>query len=280
MIRLSVGIPSKNRPISLFRCLKSINNEKDLIYEIIVSNDSESKYKKLYHKICNKFGANIVNGPRNGLYSNHNQIYNICSGSHIRIIDDDHTFPPNHFKICIANVKKYPEDVLSIGEAYPKDIKKVYLPGELNSRGFSSKPKDYSKCAALASGSSIFPKKIFKNNIYEIDIYPFGVLWLEFGKRLQRLGINIRVINDTHIIHHYNELNRSVNSRQLHIETTFFVMLANNFIYEKKMINYLYMVFDIIKKTFSVYGISNLILLYKAYKNFKKINDEKIWNFN
>ena len=49
----------------------------------------------------------IVDGPKKGLYSNHNYIYNICSGTHIRIVDDDHTFPSKHFQICIENIKKY-----------------------------------------------------------------------------------------------------------------------------------------------------------------------------
>ncbi len=280
MINLSVGIPSKNRPISLFRCLKSINKEKKYIYEIIVSNDSESKYKNIYKKICDKFNVSVVDGPKKGLYSNHNYIYNICSGTHIRIVDDDHTFPSKHFQICFENIKKYPDEILSLGETYPANNRKIYFPGELNARGFSSKPKNYSRCAALSSGASIFPKKIFKNKIYEIDIYPFGMIWLEFGKRLQKAGINIRVILDTYVIHHYYEFNRSINSEKLHIETTFFVMLANNLIYEKKLTNFLLMIYEVSKKTLNINGITNLKLLCSALKNFNKIKNEKFWDFN
>ena len=106
------------------------------------------------------------------------------------------------------------------------------------------------------------------------------MLWLEFGKRLQKNGINIRVIMDTHVIHHYDEFNRSINSKKLHLETTFFVMLANNLIYERKKINLLLMIYEVTKKTINYNGLSNLRLLFNAIKNFKKIKNEKIWKFN
>ena len=60
--------------------------------------------------------------------------------------------------------------------------------------------------------------------------------WLEFGKRLQKHKINIRVQVDTHVIHHYDENNRSINSKDLILETTFFVMIVNNLIYRKNLL--------------------------------------------
>ena len=279
MITLSIGIPSKNRPISLFRCLSSIKKEDNLIYEIIVSNDSESKYQNIYQKICEKFKVKIVSGPKKGLYANHNKLYSICSGSHLRIVDDDHTFPKDHFKKCIESIRKYPEEVLSYGEAYPENLNKIFLPGELNSRGFSSIPRDYSSCAALSSGASVFPK-IKISNIREIEIYPFGMTWLEFGKRLQKNKINIRVLDNTHVIHHYDESNRSINSKDLILETTFFVMIINNLIYEKKLINYVLMIYEMVKKLINLNIIKNIKLFLEAYKKYKKLKYEKIWDFS
>ena len=279
MITLSIGIPSKNRPISLFRCLSSIKKEDNLIYEIIVSNDSERKYQNIYQKICEKFKVKIVSGPKKGLYANHNKLYSICSGSHLRIVDDDHTFPKDHFKKCIESIRKYPEEVLSYGEAYPENLNKIFLPGELNSRGFSSIPRDYSSCAALSSGASVFPK-IKISNIREIEIYPFGMTWLEFGKRLQKNKINIRVLDNTHVIHHYDESNRSINSKDLILETTFFVMIINNLIYEKKLINYVLMIYEMVKKLIDFNIIKNIKLFLEAYKKYKKLKYEKIWDFS
>ena len=45
--------------------------------------------------------------------------------------------------------------------------------------------------------------------------------WLEYGKRLKKKGFNIRVVKDTYVIHFYNDKNRSYNSTDLHLETTF-----------------------------------------------------------
>ena len=75
MINLSVGIHKKN-PYHFLGVLNQLIKKK-YIYEIIVSNDSESKYKNIYKKICDKFNVSIVDGPKKGLYSNHNYIYNM-----------------------------------------------------------------------------------------------------------------------------------------------------------------------------------------------------------
>ena len=43
MNKITILIPSRNRPISLSRCLKSLNNHREYIGEVIVSNDSDKK---------------------------------------------------------------------------------------------------------------------------------------------------------------------------------------------------------------------------------------------
>ena len=57
-------------------------------------------------------------------------------------------------------------------------------------------------------------------------------------------------------------------------------MLANNLIYEKKLTNFLLMIYEVSKKTLNINGITNLKLLYSAFKNFNKIKNEKFWDFN
>ena len=87
----------------------------------------------------------------------------------------------DHFDICIKFINLYPEDVLSFGESYfPKG--KYFLADQ--GRGFSSRPQNYEYCSALASGASVFPRKILRR-IFEIDLYPFGMTWLEYDKRLK-----------------------------------------------------------------------------------------------
>ena len=280
MHTLSIVIPSKNRPVSLYRCLKSLFKENFCFYEVLLSNDSSKKYERVYNQIANKFQIKILKGPNSGIYSNHNFLYRKAKGSHIRIVDDDHTFPNFHFKICAKYIDLYPNDIISIGEIYPNTEGKIFFPGELNSRGFSSKPKNFESCSALASGSSIFPRKVFDLKIYEIDIYPFGMIWLEYGKRLKKMGFNIKILKDTHVIHHYMESNRSYNSKSLMLETTFFVMLANNLIYEKKIKNFFFMIYEVCKQITIYNFYENLLLFINAYKNFIRIKKKnEIWNF-
>ena len=49
-----------------------------------------------------------------------------------------------------------------------------------------------------------------------------GMTWLEFGKRIQKHRINIRVQVDTHVIHHYDENNRSFDKYHIYLTSSLF----------------------------------------------------------
>jgi glycosyltransferase involved in cell wall biosynthesis len=278
MEKITIVIPSRNRPISLLRCIKSIKRQDNYIHEIIVSNDSEKKYNNVYTKISEKYNFILLQGPRNGLYANHNFLYNKCKTSHLRIVDDDHTFPENHFMHCINAINEDPHCVWSIGEKYPND-NEIFLPREVNARGFSSISKNYNDNIALASGSSIYPTFIFEEKkIFEIEDYKFGMVWMEFALRLEKNGIKIRTLTKTYVNHFYNQDNRSYNSERLDLETKFFIIFAHNLIYKKKLINILLGFYEIMKELV-FFRPKKIIYLISSIRKFIKIKKTGIWNF-
>lgn len=279
MNKITILIPSRNRPISLSRCLKSLNNHREYIGEVIVSNDSDKKYLEIYNKLAKKYNFELIEGPRKGLYANHNHMYKKANYSHVRVVDDDHTFPKDHFKFCMEAIKKDPLCVWSIGEKYPKS-EKVYFPRELNSRGFSSETKSFDDNAALACGSSIYPRSLFtEKKIFHIENYKFGMTWLEYALRIRKLGVKIKILTNTYVTHYYNKNNRSFNSTSIDLETKFFVILVYNFIYKKKLKNQFLGLYEILKELIFFKPIK-LICLKNSIKVFFKLKKKGLWNFN
>lgn len=278
MGKITILIPSRNRPISLLRCIKSLKRQESYIYEIIVSNDSENKYNNIYLSISKKYNFRLLQGPRKGLYANHNFLYNKCKTTHLRIVDDDHTFPENHFMHCINAIRKDPYCVWSIGEKYPNN-NEIYFPREVNARGFSSVSKNLNENIALASGSSIYPKYIFEEKkIFEIEDYKFGMIWMEFALRLEKNGIKIRTLTQTYVNHFYNKDNRSFNSERIDLETKFFIILAYNLIYKKKLSNILLGFYEIIKEIV-FFRPKKMSYLISSIRNFIRIKKTGLWHF-
>jgi len=283
VIKLSVVIPSRNRPKALERCLDSLTKERRFIFEIIIADDSAPLYYSNYQKIKDKYKIKLIRGKKKGLYANHNLLFKSAKGTHVRVIDDDHTIPQNHIYKCLKFIKLDKKSIWSIGEKYPLKPSynsKILRPGELNSRGFSSEPQDVNDCAALACGSSIFPKVIFDNKNFYIDRYYFGLSWLEYGTRLKMLGYKIRIMPNNFVNHYYIEHQRSFNNFKLDLETKFFVIFFYNFIYKKNIKNILFVIYEILKQFF-YYKIKDIkITIFSAYKFYRFLEKRNFWKKN
>lgn len=91
-IRISVALVTRNRPESLRRCLTSLRAQDVQPWEVVISDDSDDHESAL--ALAKEFGVRHVLGPKRGLYGNRNSSALACEGTHIRTMDDDHTFPP------------------------------------------------------------------------------------------------------------------------------------------------------------------------------------------
>ena len=124
-IRLSIALVTRNRTASLCRCLASLRVQDAQPWEIVISDDSDAAPAEVNRAIAGEFEARYIPGPRRGLYANRNTAALACEGTHIRTMDDDHTFSPGHFEQCLAAVQSDPHSVWTTGLGGSRTIWRV-----------------------------------------------------------------------------------------------------------------------------------------------------------
>lgn len=246
-IRLSVALVTRNRPDSLARTLRSLRAQDVQPWEVIVSDDSTEERAEEVTGVVQAFKCRYVRGPQRGLYANRNHAAGLCTGTHIRTMDDDHEFPPRHFEQCIAALELDRESIWIIGEYFPTSPERTAppaCPGQLHPRGFSSRPADSQHCWAIADGAAIYPRSVFDRGIRYVQSFTFGDVYLEFGSRLYWLGYRIRQLLSTHVLHHYDPTARSFHDPENELASRFFAMMCHSFRYQPTLGNKLLSTFE------------------------------------
>src|SRR5437763_4375715 len=117
--QISVALVTRNRPASLERTLRSLRAQDSAPFEVVVSDDSDDSQAGATRALAEQFSARYVRGPRRGLYANRNHVALACRGTHIRSMDDDHEFPPGHWRECETAVAMDPKASWLIGDVRP-----------------------------------------------------------------------------------------------------------------------------------------------------------------
>lgn len=240
-IRISVALVTRNRPESLRKTLASLRADAgDHPAEIVLSDDSNQEDAVGANRdIAREFDCRYIQGPGRGLYANRNHVALACLGSHIRTMDDDHTFDPGHWAGTVEYVRGDPEAVWNIGEYQTGGMEVLgpYYPGQLNARGFSVKPDDLDDTWALSDGAVILPRGIFDAGIRYCEQYRFGSLYLEFGSRLRALGYRLRVMPDVFVRHAYDPANRSYMNAVMEMQASLFACYCHACAYQPGLLN-------------------------------------------
>ncbi|MFB2898159.1 glycosyltransferase family 2 protein [Aerosakkonemataceae cyanobacterium BLCC-F50] len=233
-VRLSVALVTRNRPESLERCLKSWRSQTVAPFEIVVSDDSDENYAPKIEDLAKEFNCVYTKGPRRGLYANRNHASLNCRGTHILSGDDDHTHPQDYVERILEVVESDRQRVWIFPERnYNEPNAPLLCPPELYRSGCGCTPKDPSDCAAIADGSSVYPRQIFDQGLRYDETYRFGPIWYLWGKILRKHGWRISYSDATFVWHwHYaiNE-NRYDDPKQLHdlLECTMYVLFVHAF---------------------------------------------------
>ena len=206
--RLSIALVTRNRPDSLRRCLTSVRKQDAQPWEIVVSDDSDPPLAKSVRAMADEFGVRYLSGPRRGLYANRNAAAVACEGTHIRTMDDDHTFPPGHFARCLEKIASSPGSVWACGEMSYVDGEFHKAPcdaTQLHPSGVGGPVSDPDDNWAIADGSTIYPREVFARGLRMIEDFGYGSSYLEFGAYLYRHGFHSRLLTGTFIEHHAAE---------------------------------------------------------------------------
>jgi glycosyltransferase involved in cell wall biosynthesis len=249
--KISIALVTRNRPDSLERTLRSLRAQSVQPWEVVISDDSDDTHRAAVERLAAEYDCRYVRGPQQGLYANRNHVALACRGTHIRTMDDDHTFLPEHFARCREAVEADPQSIWIIAEYEPaKEMPGVMpqCPAQLNARGFSAIPPDPDRCWAIADGATIYPRALFDSGVRYADDFKFGAAYLEFGSRLYWLGYRIRCLPDTYLLHHVVPGVRSYNNQEMEQASRLFAGLCHSFLYQPTLRNKLLTCYEIGKQ--------------------------------
>jgi len=204
-IRLSVALVTRNRPESLARCLASLQTQDTVPFEIIVSDDSDAPQAIQSRTIAERAGARWQSGPHRGLYANRNAAALACTGTHIRTMDDDHTFPPGHFARCLEAVTRDPKAIWTTGEICLLDGHQhgiAETANQLHPSGLGGPVSNLDDNWSIADGSTIYPASVFQRGARMLEDFSYGPTYLEFGALLYHHGYRSRCLPGVHVEHH------------------------------------------------------------------------------
>lgn len=209
--RISVALVTRNRPDSLVRCLKSWRAQSTLPLEIIVSDDSDDAFRLEVQQIAKRFEARWIPGPRRGLYANRNFAAAQCAGTHVLSGDDDHEHPADLLEKCQAALREDSRSAWCLGEVLSwEEVGRGWrVPGELHVRGAPRTPMNTSNTWAWSDGATLCPKRVFDSGLLFCEAFRFGWSYLEYGCLLHSLGQRIRILQNTGVIHHLEQVGRS-----------------------------------------------------------------------
>jgi glycosyltransferase involved in cell wall biosynthesis len=204
-ICISVALVTRNRPDSLRRCLESLRAQSAQPFEVVVSDDSDDSFIEKTRVVAEEFGCRYQAGPRRGLYANRNAAALACTGTHIRTMDDDHTFPPGHFAQCLAAVASDPGAIWTTGEITMVDGGHYWTfetAGQLHPAGVGCAVDNSDDNWAIADGSTIYPRTVFDDGFRMVEDFGYGPAYLEFGAFLRSRGYRSRCVRGALVEHH------------------------------------------------------------------------------
>lgn len=232
-IKLSVALVTRDRPDWLRQCLEGWRAQSVQPFEIVVSDDSTKSLQADTRKVTEEFGARWVEGPRRGLYANRNNAFRSAKGTHIMSADDDHTHPDDFVRSILGAIESDPEAVWTVTERSPENpVAPLEPPGELRSNGTIGPPEDVKHSAAIACGSSCYPRQIFERGLYYNETYSFGGMWYLWGHQLRRAGFRVRFWAETFVWHHTESSNARRNDvpwMTNQLECNLFVQVSHAF---------------------------------------------------
>jgi GT2 family glycosyltransferase len=188
MARLSLIIPTKDRPQEILRCLDSVYEHSPEIAEVVVVDQSSAPYQ-----LAARPGlVHLYRPDLSGLTAARNAGVTAASGDIVLFIDDDCLFRSDVAAQTLAEFAAHP-DIVGVQAVI---VDKDYLPPPISSRVFEhgffdvNRFGDPSDLRRMAGGGFAFPKSLFERERFDEDGlqgYCYGEDY-DFSLRARRWG--------------------------------------------------------------------------------------------
>jgi GT2 family glycosyltransferase len=209
-LKISVCICTRNRPEDLAKALNSVKHSTYPVFETIVSDDSTNELTKIL--VAADFpDVKYLEGPRQGLGANRNNILKHIAGSHVLFIDDDVVMADNFLEIACDRLAEHalkePIDRVIFSGIENKNGKLVF-PGEqcfLGYQNVSYQAGD--RIRTVVINSAIFPRKLFEDTLFDEKLV-YGNDEVDLTTRATAKGFKIVLYPEAVNFHYPSEINR------------------------------------------------------------------------
>lgn len=239
--KVSVLIPTRNRPLILAKCLNSLRSQKTCINQVVVvDNGLEKTAEKIVSGFGKDFEIDYFREEKQGEAFARNKALKLAKGEILVFIDDDCVADKNWLKNIIIHFKKYPDcdGLLGKTENYLKNNPYANVCQVYYLRWLLENFKKINQIQILKPNNNFFDtknfafeKKLIKNFSFDPDVLFHGVdVDNVAGNVLRKKGKFYYHPGITVYHRHWSSF------RELMIKN-FFQGIANQLILEKKGVN-------------------------------------------
>lgn len=211
-MKISVIIPTCNRPEMLSECLKKLTPGKQTLsfdkYEVIVTDDSNNN--NTFEIIKNYFAwVKWIEGPKSGPATNRNNGVKYAKGNWVAFTDDDCIPDSGWLEAYYIAIKNYPEKMVFEGKTYADRPRSSYAEiAPINEDG-----------GLMPSCNFLINKNLF-NYINGFDnSYLFSFEDMDLTYRLKKSGQKIIFVKNASICHPWRTLNNTALWKSFKSET-------------------------------------------------------------
>jgi GT2 family glycosyltransferase len=213
-MKVSVCIPTRNRPDDVLACVRSIRESAVPVAEIVVSDDStDDRTRDIVRAQC--ADVTYVEGPRRGLGPNRNNAIALASGDWILFLDDDARLTPD-FLTLMYPVMQAEQGGKTILTGIERNARGLIYPNDQSFLGFQNRAyRDGEPVRTLVMNAALFPAPLLSQLLFDPHLV-YGYDEIDIAARALAMGCSIRLCPQAINLHYSSPLNRDFNAP--HIE--------------------------------------------------------------
>lgn len=209
-MRVSVCIPTRNRPDDVLACIASIRESSLPAAEILVTDDStDDRTRVLVRAQCPD--VTYLEGPRLGLGANRNNAISRAQGDWILFLDDDARLTPN-FLATLQPLMAAQGVSKVIFTGLERNAQELVFPHDQSFLGFQSRAyRPGEPIRTLVMNAAVFPAALLKALPFDSSLV-YGYDEIDIAARALARGYTIELCTGAVNLHFSSPLNRAFNA--------------------------------------------------------------------